>query len=121
MPTNPFFNFSLENSEQTLVEDLITEAIQIYGHSAVYIPREDVDMDRLFGEDELSTYTNAQEIELYIKSSVQMGGQSLLLSKFGLHEEDQITFLVSMRRFHDSFPNLDRPREGDIIYISFYG
>lgn len=118
MPTNPFFNFNKADSEQTLVEDLVVEAIQIYGRSCFYIPRDAVDMDRLFGEDELAKYSNAQEIELYVKTSVQLGGQGFLLSKFGMHEEEQITFLVAQRRFHQTFSQ-SRPREGDVIYLPF--
>jgi hypothetical protein len=122
MPTNPFFNFTMANNEQTLVEDLITEAIQIYGHSAYYIPREDANLDRLFGEDPLASFNTAFEIELYIKSSTSFGGNGVLMSKFGITSEDQATFLVSMRRFNEVFAGrLARPREGDIIYISFFG
>ena len=41
-------------SEQYLYEDLIIEAIGIYGHDVYYLPRELVNEDELFGEDPLS-------------------------------------------------------------------
>jgi hypothetical protein len=119
MPVNPYFNFVTQDNEQNLVEDLIVESIQIYGHSAYYIPRESVDMDRLFGEDPLSTYSDANEIELYIKTSQQFSGAGTFMSKFGLHMEDQITFLMSVRRFDAVLgATMTRPRENDIIYLN---
>jgi hypothetical protein len=122
MPTNPYFNFTLENNEQTLVEDLITEAIQIYGHSAYYIPREDANMDRLFGEDPLSSFDQAFELEVYLKSSTNFGGNDTLMTKFGVTIEDTLTLLISMRRFNQVLgTRMARPREGDIIFLSFFG
>jgi hypothetical protein len=102
MPTNPFFNFS-QSSRTDARRRPGCRSNSNLRTLRFYIPRDAVDMDRLFGEDELAKYTNAQEIELYVKSSVQLGGQSLLLSKFGLHEEDQITFLVSSAAFTRPF------------------
>lgn len=120
MPVNRYFNQTTHVPEQHLLEDLIVEAIQIHGHSAFYIPREDVDVDRLFGEDPLSTFTTAREIELYLKNAQSFAGQSEFISKFsgGLQIEDQATFLVAVRRFDEVMEgSLVRPREGDIIFI----
>jgi len=116
-PVNPFFNFTTFTSEQTLVEDLIVESIQIYGHSVYYVPRDDVNIDRLFGEDPLSSWTSAHEIEVYLKSNIQFQGASETFSKFGLIIEDDATFVVAVRRFNATFPLLPRPRENDIIFI----
>ena len=117
MPVNPYFNFTNFNTEQDLVEDLIIESIQIYGHSVHYIRREDAAIDKLLGEDASSRYTNGYEVEMYLKSSDSFQGQSEFMSKFGLHIEDQATFLVSARRFGQISTGLDRPRENDIIYV----
>jgi Virus neck protein len=120
MPINPYFNFTDFASEQNLVEDLIIEAIQIYGHEAWYIPREDVDLDTILGEDELSKYEHAFPVEIYMESFDSFSGQSEFISKFGLHIEDQAKFLVAARRFNEATENtLVRPRENDIIYIQF--
>lgn len=115
MPVNPFFNHTSFATEQKLIDDLIVESIQIYGHSVYYLRRSSVDMDHLFGEDILSRYTNATEIEMYLKSHTAFGGQGDFISKFGLHIEDQATFLVSRSRFLATFGT--RPLEGDIIYV----
>src|SRR4051812_47748643 len=99
MPVNPHFNFTTQASEQGLLNDLIVESIQIYGHTAYYIPREVVNLDRLFGEDPMATYEGAHEIEVYLKSSGSFTGASETLSKFGLVIEDDATFLLSATRF----------------------
>lgn len=119
MPTNQYFNNSTVLSEQNLVQDLITESIQIYGKSAYYLRREDVNIDPMFYEDPLARYPHASEIELYLKSNMSFAGASDVFSKFGLIIEDQATFLVSVPRFNAVEPTLLRPRENDIIFIQF--
>lgn len=118
MPVNRYFNQTTYAPEQQLLDDLNVEAIQIHGHSTYYIPREDAKVDLLFGEDALSTFDTALEVEMYIKSSQSFAGQSEFISKFGLQIEDQATFVVAVRRFNEVMQGrVTRPREGDIIYI----
>lgn len=122
---NPYFNHTSVVSEQTLVQDLIDEAIQIYGHQVYYIPRVPINVDMFLGEDPLQQFTEVYPIEMFIKSTESFQGQSEFISKFGLHIQDQITFSVSVRRFDveigsraaDAATRLVRPREQDLIYI----
>lgn len=121
MTLNPYFNHVNFQSEQDLVQDLIDESIQIYGHAAFYLKREDRNIDKLLGEDPRMAFTSAYPIELYLKSFDAFQGQSEFISKFGLQIEDQALFLVSFRRFDiavgQAGANISRPREGDMIYI----
>jgi Virus neck protein len=119
MPINPYFNQTDFASEQKLLADLLEESIKIYGHDGYYIPRENVNLDHLFGEDPLQYYANAQPIELYVKDFRDFAGQSDLMSKFGLQIQNQMTFSVSQRRFYQVWPSMKRPRENDIIYFEF--
>lgn len=115
---NRYFNQTSYTPEQDLMQDLIDESIQIYGHDVYYIVRENVDLDTLLGEDHLERWANAYAIEMYIKSTQSFQGQSEFISKFGLQIDDQCTFSVSTRRFNRVFQNvLTRPRENDIIWI----
>ena len=50
-------------SEQYLYEDLVIEAIGIYGHDVYYLPRELVNEDELFGEDPLSRFDEDKSAE----------------------------------------------------------
>lgn len=116
MPVNPYFNHNRNTNEQDLLQDLIDESIQMYGHMTYYIRRENANLDYLLGEDPISQYTNAVPVEMYIKSSSSFQGQGDFISKFGLHIEDQCTFSISRRRFEQLF-GLERPHESDIIYL----
>lgn len=120
MPTNQYFNFFPEQitSEQLLIEDLVIEANKIHGMDVYYLPRESRDqIDRLMGEDQLKTFDKAYIIEMYLENVSGMEGEGDLISKFGLEIRDEMTLLVSRRRFNFTIPNLVRPREGDLIYI----
>jgi len=120
MPTNFYFNpFPLNQitSEQLLVEDLVIEAMQIYGMDIFYMPRTSRDsVDLLYGEDTLKTYTSAYALEMYLEDVTGMEGEGDFMSKFGLEIRDELTFLVSRRRFAFTV-NQTRPNEGDLIYI----
>lgn len=118
MPTNPFFNQTTYTPEQDLMQDLSDEAIQIHGHNCYYIAREFVNLDTLFGEDQAVLYHHTYPIEMYIKSFSAFQGAGDFISKFGLHIEDQCTFVVSTRRFAEATRSqLARPVEGDYIFI----
>lgn len=120
MPTNFYFNpFPLNQitSEQLLVEDLVIEAMQIYGMDIFYMPRSSRDsVDLLYGEDTLKTYTSAFALEMYLEDVTGMEGEGDFMSKFGLEIRDELTFLVSRRRFGYTVTQT-RPNEGDLIYI----
>jgi hypothetical protein len=121
MPTNIYFNDRCKEvvNEQKLLNDLWVESIQIFGKSAYYLRREDVNIDPMFYEDPLARYPHASEIEIYLKSSAMFEGRSEMFSKFGLIIEDQATFVMSVTRFAEVEPTLERPRENDIIFIQF--
>lgn len=119
-PTNLYFNHFPKNqitSEQLLVEDLVIEAMQVYGQEVYYMPRSSRDqVDYLYGEDPLKTYTQAYSIEMYLENVTGMDGEGDFISKFGLEIRDEITLLVSRRRFRFTTQQ-SRPNEGDLIYV----
>jgi hypothetical protein len=118
--TNVYFNpfpSSQITSEQLLVEDLVIEAMQIYGMDIFYLPRSSRDqVDYLYGEDTLKQYVTAYAIEMYLENVTGMDGEQDFISKFGLEIRDELTFLVSRRRFAATVPS-NRPLSGDLIYI----
>lgn len=122
MSTNFYFNNFPQHqitSEQLLVEDLAIEAMQIYGMDVFYLSRSSRDTDEidyLYGEDTLKQYRNAYAIEMYLENVSGMDGDGDFISKFGLEVRDEISLLVSRRRFQSTVP-LSRVREGDLIYV----
>lgn len=120
MTTNVFFNTYESFAEQQLVENLIIEAIRIYGHDLHYCPRTIVSKDDIWSSDSLSEYNNAYLIEMYIKNVEGFEGEGDFLSKFNIQIRDEITFTVAQRIFHDEVGAeeiIQRPREGDLIYF----
>lgn len=120
MATNPFFNWypSTVTNEQLLIEDLAIEALQINGMEVYYIPRASAGvLDKLYGEDQLKTFSAAHKLEMYLENVTGMDGDGDFLSKFGLEIRDELSLLVSRRRFRYTIPNQVRPNEGDLIYI----
>jgi len=119
MATNVYFNPFPKNitSEQLLVEDLVIEAMQIYGMEVFYLPRSSRDqVDFLYGEDTLKQYTEAYTIEMYLEDVTGMEGDGDFISKFGLEIKDEVTLLISRRRFAATVPQ-KRPQEGDLVYV----
>ena len=123
MATNFYFNPFPANqvtSEQLLVEDLVIESLGINGMDVYYMPRSSRDsVDLLYGEDTLKTYTTAYPLEMYLENVTGMEGERDFMSKFGLEIRDEVTLLVSRRRFGFTVNQL-RPLEGDLIYIPLF-
>jgi hypothetical protein len=119
MAINSYFNFFPQNttSEQNLVEDLVIEALKIYGMDVYYLPRSNGNLDHIFGEDQLKYYTSANLIEMYLENVLSMEGAGDFMSKFGLEIRDECTLLVARKRFTEKLPSMFRPLEGDLIYI----
>jgi len=82
-----------------------------------YMPRTSGDqVDLLYGEDPLKQYTTAYPLEMYMEDVTGMEGEGDFMSKFGLEIRDEMTMLVSRRRFVYTI-NQRRPNEGDLIYV----
>ena len=118
MTTSAYFSKGTAG-EQALYENLIIEQLQVFGHDVYYLPRKLVKEDTLWGEDVLSSFNDAYQIEMFMG----YGGDKELISKFGLEIRDEATFVVSRSRW-TSVVSLDanliessRPNEGDLIYF----
>ena len=119
MATNKFFKHNI-GSEQDLVEDITIEAIRMYGHDVIYIPRTLVNRDFLFGEDTISKFEQGINIEMYVSSIDGFEGEGDFASKFGIQIKDTVEFVVSKKIFSKYLSHentINRPREGDLIYF----
>ena len=122
MPTNHFFSKGTIH-EQYLYEDLVIEALQIYGFDVYYMPRTLVDKDQLFGEDPLSKFDDSYMIEMYMDTVEGFQGEKEIITRFGLEVRDETIFTVA-RRTWLNLVSMDanlvtsiRPNEGDWIYM----
>jgi hypothetical protein len=121
MATNPYFKEYI--GEQTLLDDLVVETIKTMGRDMIYIPREYLNRDIIFGEDPISRFTDAYTIEMYIQNVTAFGGQMNIINKFGINITDRVTLQVSKTRFEQEIytknTSIRTPREGDLIYFPF--
>ena len=126
MPTNSYFTQGT-TGEQQLVEDLVVEQIKMFGTDVYYIPRTLVGEDQVFGEDALSSFDSAYQIEAYLENVQGFGGDGDLFSKFGVRISDQVNFIIARKRFQDLVDDNTtlvvegRPNEGDLIYFPLAG
>jgi hypothetical protein len=121
MATNPHFDFYTPESEQDLIQDLIVEAIQIYGQNVIYIPRNLGNFDQLYDTDDQSTYTTTIPVEMYTENIDGFQGQRDIYTKFSLEIRDSVTLSIARRTFEltiQPITNQPRPMEGDLVYFT---
>ena len=83
MPVNFYFDHYQNRTEQTLIEDLTIEAIKMYGVDVVYLPRDTISIDDIFGEDIVTKFKDNFMIEMYLETVDGFGGDGDFLAKFG--------------------------------------
>ena len=146
MPTtNSFFSSTTGyTGEQQLVDDLVIEQIAMFGVDLLYMPRENINLDRLLHESTKDVFSIALSIPMYIKSFDGYDNSIEMLSKFGVRSSDELTLIMSRSQwttyyapFVKSLYNADsgraqlaqnnplegqtsrRPKEGDLVYFPF--
>lgn len=122
MATNPYFKQGVR-SEQNVYEDIIIEALKMYGQDVYYLPREIVNKDNIFLDDVPSRFGSSYKVEMYIENTEAFDGEGDLFTKFGIELRDQANFIVSRKRWKNLVGSRlteanFRPREGDLIYLT---
>ena len=114
MASNIYFQNSI--ADQNLLNEINREVIQQAGIDVMYLPRTLVKEDLVMNEDVLSKFSNAYQIEMYIKSSDNFGGPDDAVSKFGLDIRDELILVVHVDSFKFA-TDMTKPLEGDLIYF----
>jgi hypothetical protein len=121
MATKHWFRQNDSIPEQRLVEDLIVEAIQIYGIDVMYVRRKTLNRDNIIVDEKLGSFDAAFPVEMYIKSNEGFEGEGDFLSKFGLEIRDRMVLSVARRSFKTNVTDKSlqtiRPFEGDLIFF----
>lgn len=122
MPRSNYYTHGTSN-EQLFHEDLVVESLHIYGTDFYYIPRTLVGKNEILGEDRLSKFKSAYQIEMYLENVDGFDGQGAFIQKFGLMMEQSATLVVARRRWEQLVGRYgdtiipSRPCEGDLIYF----
>jgi len=129
---NKFFHKDKTN-EQSIMNGLIRESIQLQGNTYYYLPRDVQVQDLLMGEDVISAFQLAIPIEMYLASAGGFMGDKEMFSKFGLELRNTSKLVVHKERWEQEVKtqfdlnvangeanfivtNYIRPREGDLIF-----
>ena len=119
MALNPFFNNYI--GEQRLLNDLTVETIKAMGQDCIYLPREYLSIDEIFGEDPKTRFKNGYILEMYPVETLRFGGSKDVMTKFGISITSRVTLEFAKTRFRDEItkkqPEIERPRDGDLIYM----
>ena len=123
---NPFFQQG-SLSEQNLIQDLINEQLRMYGVEVHYLPRKYVTEKTILKEVIQSAFDDAYPIEAYVENYEGYSDNSVLMSKFGIQQTQEINLIVSKDRWESYIQPLiknetniklsTRPKEGDLIYF----
>ena len=123
---NPFFQQG-SRGEQSLVQDLINEQLRMYGVEVHYLPRKYITEKTIIKEVIQSSFDDAYPIEAYIQNYDGYSDNSVLLSKFGIQQTQEVTLVISKERWENYIQPLSkekaniklssRPKEGDLIYF----
>ena len=120
MTTNPYIINYSNKGEQDLAEGITIEIIQAMGQDCLYIPREYLSIDKIFGEDPGSSFTKSYTLEMYLMNYKGFDGTDII-TQFGIEIKDKVTLLFARKRFFEEVTNrqnsITRPREGDLIYF----
>ena len=123
MKSQYFTQFGGTENEQTLIQDLVDEQIQLFGQDVIYVPKTML-IDKTLNDVILSKFEDKVMIEMMLINVEGFGGSgAVAMSKFGLKLSDEITYAVSKRRWINYVeseidtlvPN--RPNEGDLLYV----
>ncbi len=145
--TNTYFSSTTGYSgEQQLIDSLVIEQIAMFGLDLMYMPRENVNLDRLLHESTKDVFSLAMSIPMYVKSYDGYDNSMEMLTKFGIRSSDELTLVMSRSQWSTyyapyvkSMYNADsnrsdlaennplegqtskRPKEGDLIFFPFDG
>ncbi len=110
------------NNEIKLQEDLLTEAVNLYGTKiSFYVHGYSLSShDFLYGEDVTARFQTPQEFPVL----AEMNQDSLMLSKFGIMNDADLTVIIPIRTFNEFFSATQQypePKAGDLIRLDELG
>ena len=95
------------------------EQIKIYGQQVhYYVSNYALSAhDAFYGEQPSSTYSDPSRLVMMI----ELSEQSVILSKFGLEGQDDVTAWIAVSAYYDVFGQGAEPKSGDVFQLTEYG
>jgi len=116
---NQYFDYFNDVQMQVLYKNLIEQAVDMFGISCFYIPRESQsNVDLFFGDDPTKSFGNSFPVTVMIENAESFDGGDLF-SKFGYTISKSVNLLIGANNFITGTANTVgvRPREGDLIWL----
>jgi hypothetical protein len=106
-------------SERLLVSNYWRELINLYGQKINYYVNNFAlsSADLLYGEDPLQKYSPP----VTILAAINLNDNALMLSKYGLLSEDELTAFIHISGFYTTFGYDKEPKSGDVFQLVEYG
>ena len=105
--------------ERALYANYFAEQISLYGQKVAYYVHgySTLSADNLYGEDPTRRFADPVEIVI----GVNLNENSLMLSKYGLVSDDELTGYIPISSFKASFGLSAEPKAGDVFNMVEYG
>jgi len=121
MATSHYFpqRYGGNKSEQNFIQDLVDEQIKLFGTDLYYLPRV-ILQENALSDVIYSKFEKQFQIEMLLQNVEGFGNDAEFINKFGLKITDEVTFVVSRRRWElegQRFGLAIRPLEGDLLYF----
>lgn len=103
----------------TITDNYWKEQINLYGQKVGYIVNNftTLSADNLYGEQPTQQYSPP----VTIKMLIDLNENALMLSKYGLQADDEITAYVHISSFYQAFGYPNEPKSGDLFQLTEYG
>lgn len=105
--------------ERNIISNYWREQINLYGQKVGYIVNNTTTLsaDMLYGEEPTQQYSPPQ----FIVMAINLNENALMLSKFGLVSDDEVTAFIHISAFYDTFGYGAEPKSGDLFQLVEYG
>lgn len=106
--------------ERQLVSDYWREQLNLYGQKIDYFVNNfsTVSADMLYGEHPTQQYSPP----ISIVAGINLNENALMLSKYGLVSDDEVTMFIHISAFYASFGGVSaEPKSGDLFKMTEYG
>jgi hypothetical protein len=106
-------------NERILYSNYWREQINLYGQQTMYYMNtfNTLSADMLYGEQPTQQYAPPMPIIV----AINLNENALMLSKYGLISEDEVTAFIHISSFYATFGNIYEPKSGDVFQLSEYG
>jgi hypothetical protein len=105
--------------ERNMVSNWWREQINLYGQKVGYIVNSTstLSADMLYGEQPTQKYEEPQNIII----AINLNENALMLSKFGMVSDDEVTAFIHISSFYATFGRDTEPKSGDLFQLIEYG